>query len=968
MRKHVFRYTLSLLWILWLLTAGVSAADGDVPLDSKHFPDELFRQHLSAVYDADGDGILTSAERSDVTELHLKRQNIESLQGIAFFPNLKVLDCSGNRLTKLELSQNTQLQTLIASMNILHKIDVSNLSKLQVLSVRSCELKELNISGNPELKELDCSWNWIERLDLSGKSKLEKLNCAYNYNLKFASPFSDCPALEFINSSCCFDIEKLDFSGNRKLRVLNAEGCPVKSLDISNCTQLEEFSVTIDQKQLDLSPHVELRKINLDMSYNLEELNLTGLIWLQELKCSSTGLTELDLSACKNLRVLECYFSKIKSLDLSACTSLEYLDCNCCELTALELAHLTFLNGADLPEDDLHGFVQYPEMLLQRSADRTIDLSRQMKNLSLSRVHKWYGASLKGNILTVEDEQFSYDYDTGSTYEPLRYMRVVIDTEYSASETAVGKQTADFEQELDLTQKSAEKSIENQTSKKKGIPIDAEYIQDIYLREYLKQSADVNRDGYLSETECAQVTEIDLSNLWVQRLDGIEYFTNLEKLDCSYTQIASLSLPDNSMLQTLDCSGNPFLMEIDLSGNRMLENLYMENTGESYPDFSNNKNLRVLICYDILQLEEGRMLDLSQNEQLEVLDCSQCIEARSHTVPDWSANHKLRVLICRGLGLNSLDISENRLLEELDCSENNLYQLDLMEYKNLKRCRADGNTYKTVITTENTYALSNLPEPFDVSRTKNWKGGRVENGIVIFEADSVTYEYLVGKVNGAEKYVEFCLIRDCRHEKMETIVHKKASTKQCGEVSDYCPVCGYTSESYQIEKIKTVKISKTVYAYNGEVRKPSVSVYTEWDQKLTKGKDYSVSYSKGRKKVGTYQVTVKMKGRYTGTLKKTFKIIPPATAFKALKAYEKAVKLTWKKKSSQIDGYQIQYARKKDFKDYKKKMYKDPSCTSAKISGLKSGKSYYFRIRTYKKVGDKTYYSKWSEIKKKTTK
>jgi hypothetical protein len=41
---------------------------------------------------------------------------------------------------------------------------------------------------------------------------------------------------------------------------------------------------------------------------------------------------------------------------------------------------------------------------------------------------------------------------------------------------------------------------------------------------------------------------------------------------------------------------------------------------------------------------------------------------------------------------------------------------------------------------------------------------------------------------------------------------------------------------------------------------------------------------------------------------------------------------------------------------------------SRKITGLKAKTSYYVQIRTYKKIGSKTYYSGWSKAKSVKTK
>ena len=90
----------------------------------------------------------------------------------------------------------------------------------------------------------------------------------------------------------------------------------------------------------------------------------------------------------------------------------------------------------------------------------------------------------------------------------------------------------------------------------------------------------------------------------------------------------------------------------------------------------------------------------------------------------------------------------------------------------------------------------------------------------------------------------------------------------------------YTGSKTLSFKITPINISKcsialstTSVAYNGEVRTPTVTVKNQNGVKLTKDKHYTVTYASGRKNVGTYNITVKMKGNYTGskTLKFTIK-------------------------------------------------------------------------------------------------
>ena len=94
----------------------------------------------------------------------------------------------------------------------------------------------------------------------------------------------------------------------------------------------------------------------------------------------------------------------------------------------------------------------------------------------------------------------------------------------------------------------------------------------------------------------------------------------------------------------------------------------------------------------------------------------------------------------------------------------------------------------------------------------------------------------------------------------------------------------------------------------------------------------------------------------------------PTTTITSVKAQSKAFTVKWKKKSG-ITGYQIQYSTNSKFKKGNKSIkIKNAKTVSKKITKLKVAKKYYVRIRTYKIVNKKTYYSNWSKKKNVTTK
>ena len=164
-----------------------------------------------------------------------------------------------------------------------------------------------------------------------------------------------------------------------------------------------------------------------------------------------------------------------------------------------------------------------------------------------------------------------------------------------------------------------------------------------------------------------------------------------------------------------------------------------------------------------------------------------------------------------------------------------------------------------------------------------------------------------------------------------------------------------------------IKISATSYTYDGKAKKPTVKVTNSSGKKIAT-KYYTVSYSSGRKKVGKYTVTVKFKNGHSGTYKETFTIVPKGTSVSKLTAAKKSLKVVIKKQSSQTTGYEIQYSTSKKFTNAKTATVKSYKTTSTTLKSLSAKKTYYVRVRTYKTVNGKKYYSGWSSAKYKKTK
>ena len=106
-------------------------------------------------------------------------ENITSLD-ISKNSQLKVLDCSQNSLTSLDVSKNTNIGTLNCSNNNLSSLSISKNTVLSILKCSDNRIASLDLSKNTGLFELRCSNNKLTSLDLSKQNRLQEVHCDNN--------------------------------------------------------------------------------------------------------------------------------------------------------------------------------------------------------------------------------------------------------------------------------------------------------------------------------------------------------------------------------------------------------------------------------------------------------------------------------------------------------------------------------------------------------------------------------------------------------------------------------------------------------------------------------------------------------------------------------------------------------------------------------------------------------------------
>ena len=295
-----------------------------------------------------------------------KSEEIDNLNGLEYFTNLKTLHVQNMGLTTLDVSKLINLEELYCYGNPLGKLDVSANIKLAYLECTKTGLSQLDITHNPNLTTLYCGINQISELNISQNSKLEFLNVGEEidgiYNPISSLDISNNLQLKTLIVSYCYNLTSLDVSKNTKLEELFYEYTPIVSLntnsnallrllhcgntqitnlDISQNTNLIELECQeLNITELDLSNNQSLEILICNGCSQLSSLNIANNPSLLYLMCTGMrNITELDITNNPLLISLECLGTNIEELDLSNNPNLETLQCNNCKIPELDITN-----------------------------------------------------------------------------------------------------------------------------------------------------------------------------------------------------------------------------------------------------------------------------------------------------------------------------------------------------------------------------------------------------------------------------------------------------------------------------------------------------------------------------------------------------------------------------------------------------------------------------------------------------
>ena len=671
----------------------------DLTITAKFFPDAKFRG-LVTVYDTDNDNILSDTELGKVYEINASGKGITDLTGIEHFYALQTLYCNNNSLTALDVWNNKVLETLDCSKNNLTALDLTNnedlmwvacygnnisgtamdrlVASLHQVSYEAPGYGDLVVCSDQCARDntitkaqimtiMEKDWKAWQYVGSDLADMLIKISVAFDSDANFRAyvasnidtdgdgylsiaerkavttidvakgdikDLSDVKYFMELTELNCTDnnLTKLNVTANKKLKYLLCSGNNLTSLDVSKNTALTWlYCMSNSLKSLDVSKNTALMTLYC-YSNSLESLDVSKNAKLKYLYCYYNSLESLDVSNNKKLTKLNCSWNILKSLDVSKNTALTELYCNGNSLTSLTVSGATALTRLECQNNNL----------------QTLDVS----NTALTSLN-CYANQIKGAAM---DNLVNGLPNTGGTLYVCK-KDAANDNVITASQVRVATDKGW------KVKRDEGSSWVDYAGVFEPIAIDETNFPDPKFRAYLL-TQDFGKDAVLTEDEMLAVTELNVSGRGIKDMKGIEHFTALTTLNCSWNNnLTTLDISKNTALKALDCWGNN-LQSLDVSKNTALTRLDCSHNSLSSLDVSKNTALTDLRCSS----NSLESLDVSKNTALTTLYCSN----NSLTSLDVSKNTALTHLSCSENSLTSLDVSNNTALTKLVCYGNNI--------------------------------------------------------------------------------------------------------------------------------------------------------------------------------------------------------------------------------------------------------------------------------------------------------
>ncbi len=622
------------------------------------------------------DGRVLTSNIEHLLSLNVSDKNIEDLRGIKDFSSLEALDCSGNNLNELDVSDMVNLKFFncnsnhfltnnVAALNGV--LNISGTDSLIKLFCASNNLSSLDMTLSPDLETLDCADNNLNTLTISNNTQLKVLNCSNN-NLT-GLDISNNIILEEVN---CNSNEISNLTGynadNTTLQIVSCNNNALKTLIVTRLLALTTLNCRSNMlSELIVNSNTALEI--LDFSNNsIGDIVLTSNPSLISLLASQNQLTELNLNGNTLLEQLNCDNNQIDELFVNTAPSIKYLSCNNNQLEDLNLMNNTNLIEISISSNMLSDLTLSNDLSLLKTFN--CSNNQLMGGIDLSTMGT--AACPLANPKNLQD----FCPDTISinlSSNQLDFINIQngINPEIS-NFNASNNPELDCIQVDDVSNIGASWLKDAATQYSLNCHFGETYVPDDNFEQALLVFDPGPLDDYVLTSTIEGLQNLDISWNNISDLTGIEDFIALRDLNCSNNALSLMDLSENINLTDVNCSNNTF-SDLDFSNNLALTTLDCSNTTLNNLDLTANVNLTDL--------------NISNNTFSEF---------------DPSVIPTLEVFNCDSNLISDLDFQYNTALTNLSCQSNMLEKLNVRngQNANLISFNSQNNTNLTCIETD----------------------------------------------------------------------------------------------------------------------------------------------------------------------------------------------------------------------------------------------------------------------------
>ncbi|MBR3254497.1 InlB B-repeat-containing protein [Candidatus Saccharibacteria bacterium] len=283
------------------------------------------------------------SHNTSLTDLDLDYNKITTID-VSNHPSLKEIDAEGSSLESINVSNTSTLESLTVGGKILYSVNVSGCNNLKYLDVsyftqgssKNEMLTELDLSDNVNLETLIAHGNSLSDKDIViNNTKLKRLELGYESTTQGSGRGNNFSEINLSNNTAIEtlyltynQLSSIDLSHLTKLKTLHISGNHLTSIDLSRNEKLEDLDLGRTRGSTviyDLGPGHAYSSTE-HAGNEIDLLDLSNNPLLTTLRVANNNLSTLNLSTQRALEYLDVGNNELYSLDLSDNMDIAYVD------------------------------------------------------------------------------------------------------------------------------------------------------------------------------------------------------------------------------------------------------------------------------------------------------------------------------------------------------------------------------------------------------------------------------------------------------------------------------------------------------------------------------------------------------------------------------------------------------------------------------------------------------------------